>query len=144
MLDWIQANETLLSWLVVVSVVTFLVSLIAIPWIVVRIPADYFSHAARHRTSWADRHPAVRYTLLIMKNVLGLILILAGMVMLVLPGQGLLSIAIGIMLMNFPGKYKLECWIVNHKLVLQLINWFRQRAHCPPLVVEEESETGNR
>ena len=37
-----------------------------------------------------------------------LLLILGGILMLVLPGQGLFTIIIGLMLSNYPGKYSIE------------------------------------
>jgi hypothetical protein len=71
------------------------------------------------------------------KNLLGYILIVAGILMLVLPGQGTWTIVVGIMLLNFPGKYKLERWIVSRGPVLRSINWVRRRAGRDPLVLEE-------
>ncbi len=71
--------------------------------------------------------------ILIIKNVLGVGLLLAGILMLVLPGQGLFTMFVGIMMMNFPGKYKLERWIVARGPVLKSINWMRKRAGHEPL-----------
>ena len=58
------------------------------------------------RRSLADwqRYPVLRPLLLIAKNLLGFVLIVAGIAMLVLPGQGLLTIVVGVVLMNFPGR----------------------------------------
>jgi len=75
--------------------------------------------------------------LLIGKNALGYILIVAGIVMLALPGQGILAILIGIMLLNFPGKFRLERWIITRRPVIRSINWLRQRAKRAPLVLDE-------
>ena len=120
-----------------VSIITFVSTLAAVPLLVVKIPYDYFTHGRRKGALWADRHAAVRWILLLAKNLLGYILIAVGILMLVLPGQGLLTIVAGIMLLNFPGKYKLERWIVSHRPVLQSINWARQRAGQAPLVLED-------
>ena len=54
--------------------------------------------------------------------------------MLVLPGQGVLTILIGVMFINFPGKYRLERWVVMRDPVLKTINRLRQRAGHPPLI----------
>jgi len=62
---------------------------------------------------------------------------LAGIAMLVLPGQGILAILGGIELMDFPGKYRLERWIVSRPAVLRSVNWLRRRMGRPPLVFEE-------
>jgi hypothetical protein len=135
MIEWIRAHEAVLWWLGATSVVTFLGTLIAVPLLVARIPSDYFAHRKRRRTPWADQHPVVRGVLLVGKNALGYVFIVAGIAMLVLPGQGILTIAIGIMLLDFPGKYRLERWLIVRRPVLRSINWLRRRAKQPPLVL---------
>ena len=138
MLDWIQTNDTIVWWLVASSALTFLASLILVPMLVVRIPADYFTHRKRHHKRPEKYPPVIRIIVLIIKNVLGLILFCAGILMLVLPGQGLFTMFIGIMMMNFPGKYRLERWIVERGPVLKSINWLRDRAGHAPLKVSTD------
>lgn len=133
MIEWLQTNETVIWWLVASSVFTFVLSLILVPMMVVRIPADYFSHKKRHHKRPEKYPPVVRVVILIIKNVLGVGLLLAGILMLVLPGQGLFTMFVGIMMMNFPGKYKLERWIVARGPVLKSINWMRKQAGHEPL-----------
>ena len=53
-----------------------------------------------------------------------------------LPGQGIFTILIGVMLLNFPGKYQLEQWIVARRPVLHSINWLRRRAGRAALVLD--------
>ena len=135
MLDWITIDETGIWYLAVFSIVSFVGSLILIPVLVIRIPEDYFAEKKRHSWEpWAHEHPVIRWSLLITKNLLGYILIILGIAMLVLPGQGLLTILIGIMFINFPGKYRLERWVVMRGPVLSTINKFRHRAGRAPLV----------
>ena len=138
MLDWIQSNDTIVWWLVASSAFTFIASLILVPMLVVRIPADYFTHRKRHFKKPEKYPPVIRIIVLIIKNVLGLILFCAGILMLVLPGQGLFTMFIGIMMMNFPGKYRLERWIVERGPVLKSINWLRDRAGHGPLKVSTD------
>ena len=133
MLDFFHMHETVILWLAVSSLVTFTASLIIVPLLVVRIPADYFSQRKRRRPPWAHHHPLLRGILLVIKNICGYVFILAGILMLVLPGQGLLTIFIGVMLLDFPGKYLLERWLVTRPPVLRSINWLRRRAMHPPL-----------
>ncbi len=134
MIEWLQNNETALLWLAATTIITFMATLIVVPVLVVRIPPDYFSRRKRHRKPWANHHPVVRAILLTGKNALGYILVVAGIIMLVLPGQGIFTILIGIMLLNFPGKYQLERWIATRRPVLRSINWLRRRAGRAPLV----------
>ena len=137
MLDLIKGHEALILWLTIVSIITFIATIVAVPWMIVRIPSHYFSHKRRVDKLWADRHPAVRMMLLTGKNFLGYILIFAGVIMLVLPGQGMLTILIGIILIDIPGKFRFEKWVVTRPPVLRSINWLRERAKRAPLVIEE-------
>ncbi|HOS97284.1 MAG TPA: PGPGW domain-containing protein, partial [Deltaproteobacteria bacterium] len=69
------------------------------------------------------------------KNILGAVFILAGIIMLFLPGQGVLTILIGITLVSFPRKRVLELRLVRKPSVLRALNWMRARAHKPPLLL---------
>ena len=73
----------------------------------------------------------MHYILLSMKNMLGFIFIIAGIAMLVLPGQGLLTLMIGLMVMDFPGKYRFEKWLISKSAILSSINWIRHKAGKP-------------
>jgi len=138
MVEWIKGHDVLLVWMTVVSIIMFVGTLAAVPWLVVRIPPDYFTHKRRREEKlWDHRHPVIRAVLLTGKNLTGYILIAAGIAMLVLPGQGLLTILIGIIFIDMPGKYRLEKWVVTRPPVLHSVNWFRKRANHPPLVIEE-------
>ena len=121
-------------WMFVVAVVfTFVASLVFVPWAIVQLPADYFHHHRRQRARWNTLHPALRFLLLLGKNLLGAILVIIGLAMLVLPGQGLLTILMGILLLDFPGKFKFERWLISRKPILRTSNWLRQKAHKEPL-----------
>lgn len=133
MWEWITANETLAWWLGMGSVATFLVTLIAVPIAIVRLPADYFVKPGQHRVVARNRHPLIRMCWRVGKAVLGVTLIIMGILMLVLPGQGIITILIGIMLLNFPGRRRLQYWIVSRHRILSSINWLRRRADREPL-----------
>ncbi len=139
MSELIQTNETVFWWLAVTSIVAFFATLIIVPWFVIRIPSDYFSNSniERRKTPWSNQHPLVQRILLVGRNVLGYVFIVVGTAMLVLPGPGILTIVVGIILLNFPGKYRLERWMVERRPVLFSINWLRQRAKKTPIVLEE-------
>src|SRR5919197_5810008 len=96
------SNDVLL-YLFLLSVIGFLGSLIAIPFLLVRLPAHYFDE--RHPRTWMrDHHPVLRLLGLVLKNLAGVVFVLAGILMLFLPGQGILTLLIGISLIDFPGK----------------------------------------
>ncbi len=135
MFEWIALNETALWWLAAVSAVSFVGTIALVPFLVIRIPEDYFATTRRHRWEpWAHQHPVIRWSLLIAKNIAGYIFITLGIAMLVLPGQGTLTIIIGIMFINFPGKYRLERWFITRGPVLYTINRLRHRAGHAPLI----------
>lgn len=132
---WIGAHSTGLSWLLVMSVVSFVASAIAVPVLLARLPADYF---VRERSPDAGDHfraPA-RVMFRIGRNLLGLALLAAGIAMLVLPGQGVVAILAGLIMLDFPGRHRVERWIVSRPPVLSSINRLRQRLNRPPLIVE--------
>ena len=137
MLEMIGAHETAIMWIAGASIVAFIATLIAVPLLVVQIPSDYFAHGKRPRKRWANRHPVVRGALLAGKNLLGYLLLVAGIAMLVLPGQGLLTMLLGFILVDLPGKYRFERWLVARPLVLKTINLLRRRAGRDPLVLDE-------
>jgi len=120
----------------ILSGVFFVGTLIAIPIVLVRLPQDYFDEN-RPRIWLQGRHPLLRVTTYALKNAFGVVFLLAGVAMLVLPGQGILSMLIGISLMDFPGKRRLERRFVAQPAVLRTINGIRARFGRPPLVVED-------
>lgn len=149
MIEWIQANDALLLSLAGTSTLVFVATLLAVPWFAARIPQDYFAHGRRHRVPWADQHPALRGVLIAAKNLLGAVFVVVGLALLVLPGQGLLTILAGIILLDLPGKYRLERWVIGRRPVLRSINWLRRRAGRPPLIIgkarnPESDEDGHR
>ena len=99
----------------------------------VRIPYDYFSESERQPSAWAEKHVLIRCLVLLIKNLLGFIFVLLGLAMLVLPGQGLLTLLIGVLLLNFPGKYRFERWLIQQPSVNKAVAWLRQRAGRRPL-----------
>ena len=120
----------------ITSVVVFVLSLLLLPIFVRKIPANYFV-----REHQDDPWHLLLQPRNLLRNTLGLLLILAGIAMLVLPGQGLLTILIGIAVMNFPGKYELERWIVGRKGVLNALNWLRRKSGVPDLIDPQTQET---
>jgi hypothetical protein len=135
MIDWLRGHERLMWWLIAASIVTFAASVLAVPWMIVRLPTDYFARAKPPKPPFAERHPVMRILLVIGKNLLGVALIAAGILMLILPGQGVLTVLAGIVLLDVPGKHRMLVWLVERPAVLKSLNWIRKRAHKEPLTV---------
>lgn len=122
-----MTHVEMLQLLGLFSLVAFVGSLIAVPWLIGRMRVDYFvSHRqkaeARHR-----RHPAAAALIWLLRNGFGLCLVVAGIAMLVLPGQGLLTILIGICLMDFAGKRRLIDRLTGKATIQKALNWVRKK-----------------
>jgi hypothetical protein len=137
--DWAGQHKALFVWLIAISAVTLIVSALAVPWIVVRLPYDHFLPGRRRDENAHRRHPLVHVAILIGKNVLGIVLVLLGIAMLVLPGQGVLTLLAGLGLVDFPGRRRAVLWLVRRHTVLKSLNWIRERAGRRPLVVQNAS-----
>lgn len=122
---------------VLLFLVTFAISLAIVSFIMVKIPSDYF-RKDRPRDLWADRHPAVRFLGIFVKNLLGAVLVILGIIMSIpgVPGQGILTILLGVMLLDFPGKRELEYRLVSRPRVFNAINKLRHRFGQDTLVLE--------
>ena len=116
-------------------IVSVILSLVIVAIVMVKIPANYFSsHYQRDflpNSPWLTRWGAV-----IFKNLLGLLLVVAGLIMLIGPGQGILTILIGLILMDIPGKRPLEARLIKRPPVLAAVNGFRARYNKPPLIMD--------
>lgn len=117
--------QPLLLWLSGVSLLMALATVVCLPVVITRLPADYFAQKKRLAMHSATRQPVLSVLVSALKNILGAMLVLLGVIMLVTPGQGVLTILAGLMLMNFPGKYRLERWLVLRPGVLSALNWLR-------------------
>ena len=127
-------HQQLLVWAGIASLIVFILSLLSLPWLVAQIPEDYFLPDKRQPTQSKDQHPAVRLLTLIGKNMIGYGLILAGILMLFLPGQGILTLVMGALLIDYPVKFQLERKIVKTPAILSGLNWLRRKAKKPPLI----------
>ncbi len=136
MLECLQIDKNTMGWIAGASIPIFFASLIVILFWAVRIPPDYFAYGRSRRMTRADLHIIPRMTLLIGKNLLGYFLFVAGIVIPVLPGQRILAILAGIMLLDFPGKYRLVRLIVAYPLVIRTLNWLRRLTGRSPLYIQ--------
>jgi hypothetical protein len=122
--------------LAALSVLTFVGTLLLIPLLLIRIPPDYFDPRVP-RTWFRGRHPALRVAGHLVKNTVGGVFLAMGVVMLFTPGQGILTMLVGLSLLDFPGKRGLEAKFIGLPGVLKAINHLRQQARRPPLVLPD-------
>lgn len=145
--DWLHEHAW---WMTAASVTIFLLSVFVGGWAIVRMPSDYFcrstggdSCAKPRLDSIRRRQPAVRAALIVLKNVLGGVLVLAGVILSLplVPGPGVVTILVGLSLMDFPGKRRLERWLVSRRVVLAPVNRLRARFGREPLQLPRRPET---
>ncbi len=113
------------------SITTLVMTFVLLPFMLVRLPEDYFLESRRPLRE--SRFLIVRLIIMAFKNILGLGFVFLGILLLFVPGQGLLTIIVGLTIMNYPGKFKLERWLAMRPRVLPALNWLRQRYGYPPL-----------
>ncbi len=119
------------------SLVMLLVGVIVMPLVIILMPADYFVARRRIPVSSRTRLPFLTRTLTAVRNLVGVFFVCIGLVMIVTPGQGLLTLLAGLILMNFPGKYKFEKRIISKKSVYKTANWLRRKANREALTLPE-------
>jgi hypothetical protein len=129
--EWLRGHDILLAWLGGLGFLMFVASLLAVPVIIALMPEDYFvriSHAPIRRRPF-------RQVLHVLKNILGGFLVLVGLVLLLLPGQGILTMVIGLSLLDFPGKQSLQIRLVQVPRIRDSIQWLRAKVHHRPLIL---------
>jgi len=140
MTEWITHYWESLTWgylisAVAISVAMFVLSIVMVAVVIVKLPANYFStHYQKDfmpNASWLTRWGAT-----IAKNFIGVVLILAGIAMLVGPGQGVLTILIGLIMLDIPGKRPIEARIIGRPGVLSAANKLRNKYGKPPLIMD--------
>lgn len=139
MLDLLSDFVLGLTWRkVLVGVLIFLVSFFAnlgiVSFILVKLPADHFSKN-RKTKFWAGPKPAIHAAKVIGKNIGGVLLVALGIVLSLpgVPGQGLLTVLLGIMLLDFPSRHRLEQKLLSKPSIVNTINRLRERFGKPPL-----------
>ena len=116
------------------STILFLLSLLGLSWLISMIPHNYF--VDEKRVSFIKmKNPLMWLLIMILKNAIGLALILCGILMLILPGQGVLTIITGLIFLDYPGKFRFERLLVKNKLILNSMNWIRRKLDKPDLII---------
>jgi len=113
---------------------SFFINLGIVSFILVKLPADHFSKS-RKTKFWAGPRPAIHAAKVIGKNIGGLLLVALGIVLSLpgVPGQGLLTVLLGIMLLDFPGRHRLEQKLLSKPSIVNTINRLRERFDKLPL-----------
>ena len=122
---------------VLIFVGTFAANIALVSFILVKIPADYFKKT--HKTQfWVGPNPALHAAKMIGKNILGIFLVVLGIILSIpgVPGQGLLTILLGVVLLDFPGKRNLERKLLSRQEIVKTIDRLRKKFNKPPLELD--------
>lgn len=130
MWDWLVEHSFEIS---LVSGLMLVFGLLTVPWIILRLPVDALQRENPLRKI-RKRHPILRALIFFARNAVGLPLLVLGAVMLVTPGQGLLTVLLALGIMEFPGKWRLEHAILERKSVFRALNWIRRKGGRPPFL----------
>jgi hypothetical protein len=125
------------GWLGVFSLVMFVGSLVGIGWVLVRLPADYFARTLAESQEYRREH----WAWYLARNVLGFVILIAGIVMLFMPGQGLLAILVGVLMVDFPGRRTVVRRIIERPGIMSTANRLRARFGRPPFEHHDQEMT---
>lgn len=117
-----------------VFLVSFLGSAVGAAVVLCRLPVDHLRRD--DAVPFEDRPRWQRLLLKIAKNTAGLFVILLGVVLSLpgVPGQGVLTILLGVMLLDLPGKQRFERRLMGRRSVLTGVNTVRARCGRAPLL----------
>ena len=131
---WLATNSSILIGIGGLSLLILIFSIIGLGWFISQIPEDYFIHEKRQADNWDKYSSKTRIVIIILKNFIGIAMLISGLLLLILPGQGLLTMIIGLLLIDYPRKFQLEQKIISIPSVFRSLNWFRAKARKPNLL----------
>jgi hypothetical protein len=138
-LSEIWASLTLGQVLIGIAIAagSFVVAFAVIKIVLILMPANFFHSEYTHHFL-PDRNPLIRFVAILAKNLLGACLIVFGVLLSLpgIPGPGLLTIFIGLVLVDLPGKRRFEAKIIQRPFILNAVNRMRTKYNKPPLIID--------
>lgn len=142
MLDSLSELASSITWQklligALIFVGTFVINLAIVSFILVKLPANHFSKS-RKTKFWSGPHPLLHAAGIVGKNIAGVLLVALGIILSLpgVPGQGLLTVLLGVMLLDFPGRTTLEQKLLSRPSIVNAINSLRGRFGKPPLQLD--------
>lgn len=123
--DWISDNYRLIQWIGIASVLLFFLSLFILRCVIVQLPDDYFLNDSSVLNKRSGN--LIDLVLRVAKNLFGFLLIICGIILLFIPGQGLVTIVLGAWIMDLPWIIKIKRKFVYSRLVKRTLNWIRSK-----------------
>ena len=121
----------------IVFLLTFFGTIAIVAFVIVRLPQDYFRPGVA-RPFMLDWPWPLRWLGLLAKNALGILVIAIGVVLSLpgMPGQGILMMMLGLMLLDIPGKKTIIQLIARKPRIITAINRLRARYGKAPLKID--------
>ena len=135
LLNWIETHQSILVFAGFFSLITVISAALAVPFIINSLSVDYFIKKKRRSSIETPLKLFLLIVTLIIKNILGLLLFISGFLMLFVPGQGLLTIFISFLFIDFPGKWKFQQRIVKIPNIHKVLNWIRKKGGKPEFII---------
>ncbi|MDE0467906.1 MAG: hypothetical protein OYL97_12705 [Candidatus Poribacteria bacterium] len=123
--------------LLIVTVTSFIGSILFCTLVIAYLPSDYFLPKKR---TILIKQPVLRIGFKCLKNLLGVVLVIVGFIQIPLPGPGILTVLIGVIISDIPGKRRLERRIIRSPVVLAAANGIRSRFKRPLLMLDKSTE----
>ena len=129
-MDWLKhqfsAHHDALLWVSIGSALLFVGSIALVPFLIARAPTDLFVREPARRRGIGPLLGTV------FRNLFGVVLLALGVLMLVLPGQGLLTVLLALLVLDFPKKRELVQRLAVKPSVWDALHYVRRRANKPP------------
>ena len=138
---WLAAHTALVAVIGTLSVLLSVAGLVLTPWIIARLPDDFFHRLTQPPPPVRRRPHPMR---VVGRNVLGALLVGLGVLLVPLPGPGALAALLGLALADFPGKRRFLTWVLCRPAVWRSINWLRRRAGRGPMRAPSPENPGAR
>ena len=124
--NWINDHYQIIQWIGIASILFFFLSIFIMHFVITKLPHDYFldniSHSSKNHKNLLFR---------VVKNLSGLLLAISGIILLFIPGQGLLTIALGLCLIDIPCIEIIKKRFILSALVKKTLNWVRLKKDLP-------------
>jgi MFS family permease len=126
-------QPVVLTILTFVSIGIFVIGFVLIPPLAVKLPADHFvrQEEAAARRSLRD------WVWYVCRNLFALVLLVAGVAMILLPGPGIITIIVAVALADFPGKRRVERAFIRTWIVRTALNAMRNKYGAPPMIIPD-------
>jgi hypothetical protein len=127
--------ETYLLLGFALSVIATVGGVVVVGIVLVKLPPGHFGDSVVRRPL-PHTHPLLRWTAVFLKNLLGAALVVLGLIMSVpgMPGPGVITMVLGLMLLDFAEKRRWAGWVISRPPLLRAINSLRRRYGKPPFV----------